>query len=97
MADNTEPLAITDPQEGDTVRTSKGCRTVMRRRGYEVTYVTNTGRERVCWITTWQAWCRKETKSAVTVQRRTRSTLTPSKGATDGQTETMPAVWPRVE
>lgn len=51
-----------DPHRGDTVVKSGVKRTVLHRVGGDIQYANGTkngSRVKSCWITTWQAWCRK--------------------------------------
>ena len=48
----------TTPVPGLVVRKGKLVRTVKDVCRRKITYVTDDGRERTCWLTTWQAWCR---------------------------------------
>ena len=49
-----------DPRPGDVVRKGQRERTVSKRCGSSIDYIEGkTNRERNCWITTWEEWCRK--------------------------------------
>lgn len=69
--ENARDPAI-DPRPGDLVRStvSKNVkeRIVKERKGNDIWYRAFTGnapaRERLCWITTWQDWCRANKVSA---------------------------------
>lgn len=59
MSDRNPEL---DPQPGDvvTLRDNR-FRRVVRRDGFNIYYVTSdSGREKCCWIVTWQGWCNRQ-------------------------------------
>ena len=54
----------TDPQTGDLIVKSTGTgrkvsRYVVKRAGNDITYRDHRGKERLCWITTWETWARE--------------------------------------
>jgi hypothetical protein len=48
-----------DPLKGDVIRKGFASRRVFARYGNEVTYQTDRGTKRRCWISAWQEWARK--------------------------------------
>lgn len=66
--------ALIDPKPGDRVETPKGFTRVVRDKRFgdhagDIRYSTSTHRAaktRVCWITTWRDWCRKNEAVEVT-------------------------------
>jgi hypothetical protein len=63
-----DSLASVDPQPGDRVTKGKKTRTVTRRDGGDIEYVTETGRKALCWISTWRSWC-LDADSAITARQ----------------------------
>ena len=56
-----------DPQKNDIVSSvDAGFRQVISRHGNDIEYTTGKNRLKLCWITTWQDWCRKNNVTATT-------------------------------
>lgn len=61
-------IAVTDPQPGDSVTKGSKTRTVVSRESCQVTYKTQNGAVKTCWISTWREWCRKADSAIVVGQ-----------------------------
>jgi len=63
-----------NPQAGDVVTPNVGKkaakpRTVVKRDGTGNIWYSTGGKERICWISTWQEWCRKNCKPVAKTKR----------------------------
>jgi hypothetical protein len=61
MAETKERDPRRDPQVGDRVMKNSTIRNVRKREGGDITYLVETGpasKPKLCWITTWQDWCK---------------------------------------
>lgn len=61
MATNRDPRL--DPQAGDLIvklgsAGRKLSRYVVKRENFDITYRDQSGKERTCWITSWNEWAR---------------------------------------
>lgn len=56
-----------DPQEGDSVKSKRTLRHVLKRSTAEVWFIEaqNTGKERNCSLSVWQEWCKRHNANAL--------------------------------